>query len=145
MPWTVRPICPLVDSPHESRQQDSLPQQGEASAAEHLTLEHLKSYVESAGVIMSPLCNHGLGRWLERHDAADGEVAGARPARAGRDLADGMDGSRTCTPHDRRLRPRTGRVPADVRARGRRPGHREPRAYRRLRAGVDFATAPAGR
>lgn len=34
-------------------------------------------------------------------------------ARTG-DLADDLDGSRTCAPHDRCLRPRAGRVPADV-------------------------------
>ena len=43
----------------------------EFGAAEHLAFEHLKSYVESAGVIMVPRCNHGLGRWLERHDGAE--------------------------------------------------------------------------
>ncbi len=32
---------------------------------------------------MSPRCGHGLGRWLERHGGAEGEVAGAGPARAG--------------------------------------------------------------
>jgi hypothetical protein len=44
-------------------------------AAVHLAFDHLKSYVESAGVIMLPGCNRGLGRWLERHGAAEGEVA----------------------------------------------------------------------
>jgi hypothetical protein len=43
------------------------------------------------GVIMSPRCNHGLGRWLERHDGADGEVAGAGPARTGGGVAADLD------------------------------------------------------
>ncbi|MFJ3644208.1 ISL3 family transposase [Streptomyces sp. NPDC090108] len=41
---------------------------------------NLKVTWNLSGVIMSPRCNHGLGRWLERHDGADGEVAGAGPA-----------------------------------------------------------------
>src|SRR5580698_7911855 len=43
------------------------------------------------GVIMVPRCNHGLGRWLERHGGAEGEVAGLRPARAGGDVAADLD------------------------------------------------------
>jgi len=61
-------------------EQDVLAGQGKASPAEHLALDHLKSYVESAGVMMFPRCDHGLGRWIERHGGAEGEVAGARPA-----------------------------------------------------------------
>jgi hypothetical protein len=72
-------------------QEDAFSEQVEAGAAEHLSFEHLKSYVESAGVIMVPRCNHGLGRWLERHGGAEGEVAGLRPARAGGDVAADLD------------------------------------------------------
>lgn len=39
-------------------------------------LSILKVTWNLSGVIMSPRCNHGLGRWLERHNGADGEVAG---------------------------------------------------------------------
>lgn len=92
---------------------------------------------------MSLRCNHGLGRCVERHDAADGEVAGARPARAGGGLADDLVGSRPCAPHDRCLRPRAGRVPADVRTGDRRPGHGEPRTYSPLRTGIDLTAAPS--
>src|ERR1700722_18165155 len=68
-------------------QEDALAEQFEAGAAVGLALEHLKSYVESAGVMMFPRCNHGLGRRLERHGGAEGEVAGVRPARAGGGVA----------------------------------------------------------
>src|SRR3984957_18254630 len=72
-------------------EQDALAEQGQAGAAEHLALDHLKSYVESAGVMMFPRCNHGLGRRLERHGDAEGEVAGVRPARASGDVAADLD------------------------------------------------------
>ncbi len=59
------------------------------------------------GVIIYPRYNHGLGRWLERHDGADGEVAGARPARAGGGVAADLDGPRSGAGDDRRLHLRT--------------------------------------
>ena len=43
----------------------------------------LKVTWNHAGVIMFPGCNHGLGRWCGGHGGAEGEVAGAGPARAG--------------------------------------------------------------
>lgn len=95
-------------------------------------------------MITSPRCNHGLGRWLERHDGAHREVAGAGPARAGGGLADSLDGSRTCTAHDRCLRAGPGRVPAGVRAGGCGPGRREPRPCRSLRTGVELAAESPG-
>jgi hypothetical protein len=61
-------------------QDQALAEEAEAGAAVHLPFDRFKSYVESAGVMMFPRCNHGLGRWLERHGGAEGEVAGVRPA-----------------------------------------------------------------
>jgi hypothetical protein len=40
----------------------SVAEQVESGVAVHLPFEDLKSYVESAGVMMFPRCNHGLGR-----------------------------------------------------------------------------------
>ena len=45
-------------------EQDALAEQVGSGAAVHLSLEHLKSYVESAEVMMFPRCSHGLGDGL---------------------------------------------------------------------------------
>ena len=54
--------------------------------------------------------DHGLRRCVGQ-GSADGEVAGARPARAGRRLAAGVGRSWSCAPDDGRLRARAGRIP----------------------------------
>ncbi|MDW6066423.1 hypothetical protein SAZ11_62555 [Streptomyces sp. FXJ1.4098] len=59
--------------------------------------------------------------------------AGPRPTRAGSRVAAGLDRPGPRPAHDRRIRSRTGRVLAGVRAGGRRPGGREPPACRRVR------------
>ncbi|MDP4510565.1 Tn3 family transposase, partial [Nonomuraea turcica] len=69
------------------------------------------------------LSDHGLRRSIGQHGGAGGEVAGARPARAGGRVAADMDGLGASAPNDRRLRLRPGRVSDDVRPRGHRPGH----------------------
>jgi Phage integrase, N-terminal SAM-like domain len=54
--------------------------------------------------------DHGLRRCVGQ-GSGDGEVAGARPARAGRRLAAGVDRPWSCASDDGRLRARAGRIP----------------------------------
>jgi Phage integrase, N-terminal SAM-like domain len=54
--------------------------------------------------------DHGLRRCVGQ-GSADGEVASARPARAGRRLAAGVGRSWSCAQDDGRLRARAGRIP----------------------------------
>jgi hypothetical protein len=65
--------------------EDADPKQIEIGASEHLAFDNLKSYVESGrgGDHVSSVLTTELGRWLERHGGAGGEVAGAGPACAG--------------------------------------------------------------
>ena len=86
-----------------------------------------------------------FGRRLGRHGGAEGEVAGDRPTRAGCGMTADLDRSGAGAEDDRCVCPRAGRVPAVVRAEGRRPCHREPRPRRRLRAGADVAAASSRR
>ncbi|WP_433208672.1 site-specific integrase [Nocardia sp. CA-107356] len=53
----------------------------------------------TAAETVSSRYDHGLRRFVG-HDGADGEVAGARPPRAGRCLVAGVDRSRSCASDD---------------------------------------------
>lgn len=80
-------------------------------------LTALKATWNLAGwMIMYARRGRGLGRRLERHGGAGGEVAGVGPVRAGAQMAEGVGGSGACAADDRRLCPQAGRVPADGRA-----------------------------
>jgi hypothetical protein len=70
-------------------------------------------------VIISSSIDHELERSIGQRGGAGGEVAGAGSARTGGRLVEDMDRLGPCAPDDRRVRPRAGRVPADVRTGGR--------------------------
>ncbi|MFD4975730.1 Tn3 family transposase [Streptomyces sp. NPDC058424] len=93
--------------------------------------------------IISVRYDHGLRRCVG-HGGAGGEVAGARQARASGRVVAGVDRPGAGAPDDRRLCPRIGRVPGDVRAGERRPADREPGPHRRLCTGVDLKAESSG-
>src|SRR5271166_2960542 len=77
--------------------------------------------------------DHELRRWVGHRQGSAGEMAGPGTARTSGRMVAGVDRSRASAPDDRRVCPRSGRIPAHVRPIRRRSDHREPGTHCRLR------------